>query len=87
MGRFPRFRRVMLASPKPASPVEPELVAGARTGSANGWRKMTRRGFLTFGSAISLTTYAELFRVIITLDIEPTFNLPDLRGRIRTGSQ
>ena len=58
------------------------VVPFAGTSAPTGW-------ILTFGQAVSRTTYAALFAVIGTTygsgDGSTTFNLPDLRGRVVAG--
>lgn len=60
-----------------------ELLAGTPPDSSTGW-------LICDGSAVSRTTYANLFAAIGTTygpgDGATTFNLPDLRGRVPVGS-
>lgn len=58
------------------------VIPFAGTSAPTGW-------LLSFGQAVSRTTYADLFAVIGTTygtgDGSTTFNLPDLRGRVAAG--
>lgn len=73
---------VLFGGAAPALTPTGMLAPFAGTSAPTGW-------LLTFGQAVSRTTYAALFAVIGTTygsgDGSTTFNLPDLRGRVVAG--
>lgn len=78
-----RINQLVTLAEATAALVSPGLlVATARSTAPTGW-------LLCDGSAVSRTTYADLFGAIGTTygagDGSTTFNLPDLRGRVPVG--